>query len=95
MAKLDQAAALAKRTQAGPQTRLAIRAVEFVHEITPLGVDGAGAPLGSPSQLFAQGYVVEVPGAGALNPERHMYEEVYLVVEGRGTTGKLLLKVVA
>lgn len=31
-------------------------------------------------------YVVEVPGAGALNPERHLYEEMYLVVEGRGTT---------
>ena len=31
-------------------------------------------------------YVVEVPGAGALHPEKHMYEEIYLVVEGRGTT---------
>ena len=31
-------------------------------------------------------YVVEVPGAGALHPERHMYEEIYLVIEGRGTT---------
>jgi quercetin dioxygenase-like cupin family protein len=31
-------------------------------------------------------YVVEVPGAGALSAERHMYEEQYLVVEGRGTT---------
>ena len=31
-------------------------------------------------------YVVEVPGAGALNPERHMYEEIMVVVEGRGTT---------
>ena len=31
-------------------------------------------------------YLVEVPGAGALNAEKHLYEEVYLVVEGRGTT---------
>jgi hypothetical protein len=27
-------------------------------------------------------YVVEVPGAGALNPEKHLYEEQYLVVDG-------------
>ncbi len=31
-------------------------------------------------------YVVEVPGAGALNVERHMYEKVVLVLDGRGTT---------
>jgi hypothetical protein len=31
-------------------------------------------------------YVVEVPGAGALTPEKHLYEEAYLVIEGRGTT---------
>jgi quercetin dioxygenase-like cupin family protein len=31
-------------------------------------------------------YVVEVPGSGALNAEKHLYEEMYLVVEGRGST---------
>ena len=31
-------------------------------------------------------YLVEVPGGGALNVERHIYEEQFLVVEGRGTT---------
>jgi len=31
-------------------------------------------------------YVIEVPGAGALVAEKHIYEEIYLVIEGRGTT---------
>jgi quercetin dioxygenase-like cupin family protein len=31
-------------------------------------------------------FVVEVPAGGALNPERHMYDEFFLVIEGRGTT---------
>ena len=31
-------------------------------------------------------YVVEVPGGGALKAEKHLYEEQYLVVDGRGTT---------
>jgi hypothetical protein len=31
-------------------------------------------------------FVIEVPPRGALNPEKHMYDEFYLVVEGRGTT---------
>jgi mannose-6-phosphate isomerase-like protein (cupin superfamily) len=31
-------------------------------------------------------YVVEIPSAGALNIERHLYEKVVLVVEGRGST---------
>ncbi|MDE3077347.1 MAG: cupin [Chloroflexota bacterium] len=31
-------------------------------------------------------YVIEVPAAGALNAEKHMYDEFYLVIEGRGST---------
>ncbi|MCO5063542.1 MAG: cupin domain-containing protein [Rhizobiaceae bacterium] len=31
-------------------------------------------------------HLVEVPAAGALHAEKHMYEEIYVVVEGRGST---------
>ncbi|MFQ6030929.1 MAG: cupin domain-containing protein [Dehalococcoidia bacterium] len=31
-------------------------------------------------------YVVEVPAAGVLNAERHVYDEFFYVVEGRGST---------
>lgn len=31
-------------------------------------------------------YVLEIPAQGAINPERHIYYEFYLVIEGRGTT---------
>ena len=31
-------------------------------------------------------YLVEVPPRAALHPERHLYEEVFFVVEGQGTT---------
>jgi hypothetical protein len=30
--------------------------------------------------------VIEVPGAGALNPVKHIFEQQYFVVEGRGST---------
>lgn len=30
-------------------------------------------------------YVLEVPGRGTTNPEKHMYDEFFLAVEGRGT----------
>jgi quercetin dioxygenase-like cupin family protein len=31
-------------------------------------------------------YVLEVPSGGATAPEKHMYDEFFLVIEGRGTT---------
>jgi quercetin dioxygenase-like cupin family protein len=31
-------------------------------------------------------FVLEVPSGAELNPERHMYDEFFLVIEGRGTT---------
>jgi mannose-6-phosphate isomerase-like protein (cupin superfamily) len=31
-------------------------------------------------------YLAEVPPRGALNPERHLYEELYLVIQGSGAT---------
>jgi mannose-6-phosphate isomerase-like protein (cupin superfamily) len=31
-------------------------------------------------------YLVEVPARGSLNVERHLYEEIVLVIDGRGTT---------
>jgi hypothetical protein len=31
-------------------------------------------------------YVMEVPAAGPLNAERHMFDDFYLVIEGRGST---------
>ena len=41
-------------------------------------LDGTGNRWGS--------YVVEIPPRGSLNPERHFCEEMFLVVEGRGST---------
>jgi quercetin dioxygenase-like cupin family protein len=31
-------------------------------------------------------YVIEVPGGGALNIEKHLYEKIMFVIDGRGTT---------
>jgi len=44
-----------------------------------LGGRGTGIQLLGTEGLWGM-YVVEVPGAGALNPERHLYEEIYYVV---------------
>lgn len=43
-----------------------------------IDLDGTGGLIGS--------YIVEVPPGGQLHPERHLYEEVFYVLEGRGST---------
>jgi len=41
-------------------------------------------PFGTEGQLGC--YVIELPRGGALLPERHLYEKIMVVAEGRGTT---------
>ena len=50
-----------------------------------LGGRGSYIQLYGTEGLWGQ-YVVEIPARGALNPERHLYEKVVFVVEGRGST---------
>lgn len=48
---------------------------------------GRGAYLKFPGLEGLTGlYVSEIPGGGALNPERHMYEKLIYVVKGTGST---------
>jgi len=50
-----------------------------------LGARGSYIQLYGTEGLWGM-YVVEVPAAGALNVERHLYEKICFVVEGRGST---------
>jgi mannose-6-phosphate isomerase-like protein (cupin superfamily) len=43
-----------------------------------IDLDGTGGYLGL--------YLLEIPGAKALEPEHHLFEEVFLVLDGRGST---------
>src|SRR3954464_3322781 len=50
-----------------------------------LGGNGSFIQLYGTEGLWGM-YVAQIPGAGALNVEKHMYEKVVLILEGRGTT---------
>jgi mannose-6-phosphate isomerase-like protein (cupin superfamily) len=50
-----------------------------------LGGRGAFVELSGAAGLVGV-YLLEVPGAGSTEPEQHLYEEVFLVLRGRGTT---------
>ncbi len=50
-----------------------------------MGGQGTFIELDGQAGLYGQ-YVVEVPAGGVLNAERHLYEEVFTVFEGRGST---------
>ncbi|MPZ51052.1 MAG: cupin domain-containing protein [Dehalococcoidia bacterium] len=56
-------------------------------ELSPwkrMGGKGAYIQFDGTQGLFGM-YVVEVPPGGALNAERHLYEEMFIAFEGRGT----------
>ncbi|MFC1977886.1 cupin domain-containing protein [Chloroflexota bacterium] len=46
---------------------------------------GRGTFLELDGQLWGM-YLVEVPAGGVLNAERHIYEETFIIIEGRGST---------
>ncbi len=50
-----------------------------------LGGRGSYIQLFGTEGLWGQ-YVIEIPAAGALHPEKHLYEKLVFVVEGRGST---------
>ena len=52
-----------------------------------MGGQGSFIQLDGTAQAGRWGlYAVQVPPGGVLNAERHMYEEIFLVIEGRGST---------
>ena len=63
--------------------------VEDVHDL-PLEpwarMGGRGTFINLAEQHVDDAYVVEIPPSESLQPQRHLYEEVVFVLEGRGTT---------
>lgn len=78
------------------QEREGIRAINglYVEDLNTVPVDpwdrygGAGAfiNLGTSRGYHRAAYVVEIPAGGSLKPQRHCFEEVVYVVNGRGAT---------
>ena len=63
-----------------------------VHDVRELDLGPWARLGGNGAYLYLDGldgikgmYVLEVPGGATLEPEKHLYHAVYLVVEGRGT----------
>jgi quercetin dioxygenase-like cupin family protein len=47
---------------------------------------GKGVYVNLAGQRVADAHICEIPPGGRLNPEKHMYEEMVLVIRGRGAT---------
>src|SRR5262249_51450538 len=66
---------------------IGVRRVQDLPRRTWKRMGGGGTFLQPPRPQGIWGcFFVQSPGAGALNAEKHMYEEQFLVVDGRGTT---------
>ncbi|MFC1978354.1 cupin domain-containing protein, partial [Chloroflexota bacterium] len=51
-----------------------------------MGGSGTFVELDGAKQDYKGLYVVEIPGGGALEPEKHLYDELIIVLRGRGLT---------
>ena len=51
-----------------------------------MGGKGTFVQLRGTTELERNLYVVEIPGGGALEPEKHLYDEALFVLQGRGLT---------
>ena len=79
VARLEQAVALAKRMEGCPQSQVAMRAVTFVQEVAPLGVDGGRGGVLTASQVEALHLVLEAEVTAARDRIAHLVPSLAVI----------------
>lgn len=77
--RLEQAAALTRRMKECPQSRIVARAVDFVQEVTPLGVDGGKGGALSAAQVEALHLVLESEVTAARDAIGHLVPSLAVI----------------